>query len=242
MKLIISFSILFTLNLLGANFKIVTEHFPPYQIYKNNTLTGISVDLIQEIQTRLQTNYPIEVLAWNDAYQKTLKNKDYIIFSIGRTIDREKEFQWVGPINQIKYIFFKNSNNKIKIRNLSDAKAVDTILVSKNDLSHQVLSKLGFTNLTVVDYFSNEKNILKLANSDKNILWAAGHQSGLYKVHLLGQEEKVKATMTNKPVASTTLNIAFNKNVDSAIVKKWQDVLNEIKLDGTYQNIVNKYK
>ena len=241
MKLIISALLLLSVNLFGLNFKIVTEHFPPYQIYKNNTLTGISVDIIKEIQKRLQTDYPIEVLAWDDAYNKTLKNEEYIIFSIGRTIEREKKFRWIGPINNIKYVFFKNSNNKIRIKNLNDAKAVDAILVSRNDLSHQVLSKLGFTNLHVVDYFANEQNILQVASSDKNILWASGHQSGLYKIDLLGQEKKIKAEMTQNPVATTTLNIAFNKNANPEIVAKWQDVLNEIKLDGTYDKIVNKY-
>ena len=241
MKLILSFFIFFTLNLLGANFKIVTEHFPPYQIYKNNTLTGISVDIIQEIQKRLKTNYPIEVLAWSDAYHKTLHNKDYIIFSIGRTIQREQQFQWVGPINQIKYIFFKNSNNKIKIRNLDHAKAVDAILVSKNALSHQVLSGLGFTNLIAVDQFSNDNNIITLANSNNNILWAAGHQNGLYKVRLLGLENKIKPTTINNPVSTTTLNIAFNKNADSSVVTRWQTILNDIKKDGTYEKIVQKY-
>jgi len=242
MKLIIFILFFFTSTLFGEKFKIVTEHFPPYQIYKNNKLTGISIDIIQEIQKRLKTNYPIEVLAWSDAYERTLNNKDHIIFSIGRTIDREKKFQWVGPINQIKYVFFKNKQNKLEIRNLTDAKKVEAILVSKNDLSHQTLSGLGFTNLIVVDYFANEKNILRLANSNKNILWAAGHQSGLYKVNLLGLSKKIKATMTNKPVSTTTLNIAFNKDANPNIVQKWQDTLNEIKSDGTYEKIANRYK
>lgn len=243
MKLLFSLIFVFTIHLLAeSKYTIVTEHFPPYQIYKNNKLSGISVDIIKEIQKRSRSHFPIKVLPWNKAYTQTLKHKNYIIFSIGRTSAREKQFQWVGPITKLKYVFFKKTSDKKEIRNLYDARKAAGILVSKNDLSHQVLLRLNFTNLKVSKDISSDKNIETLVKSDKNLLWAADHLSGLYKIKRLGLQHQIKATMTHHPLAATTLNIAFNKNADKKLVKEWQRILNEIKKDGTYDKIINRYK
>jgi len=38
------------------------------------------------------------------------------------------------------------------------------------------------------------------------------------------------------------LYIAFNKNTPDTIIEKWQKALDDIKKDGTYQKILNKYR
>ena len=242
MKLLITLLFLFSFKLFAMDYKIVTEHFPPYQMYKDGKLSGISVDIVNEIQRRAQVNYPIEVLRWDDAYAKALTRDNYIIFSIGRTLSRENNFQWVGPISNLKYVFFKNRSNKIDIKNLEDAKQVTGILVNKNDLSHQVLLRLDFRNLIVVENASSDANIRALAQTNKNVLWAADEKSGLYKIKLLGLQNKIKATMTNKPISASTLNIGFHKNADPSIVKRWQKILLDMQEDGTFRNIVEKYQ
>lgn len=242
MKLLISsIFFLFTLELFATDYKIVTEHYPPYQIYENNKLSGISVDIVAEIQKRAGSKYPIEILPWSKAYTKALHNKDHIIFSMGRTLTREKHFQWVGPISNLKYVFFKNADNTRELRNIADAKKAAGILVSRNDLSHQVLLRLDFKNLIVVDDSGSEQNMRTLANVDKDIFWATDYISGLYKIERLGLKGKLKATLTNKPISASTINIAFNKDADPKMVEKWQKIFNEIKSDGTFKKILLKY-
>lgn len=242
MKLLLTIFFIFTIQLFAQNYKIVTEYFPPYQIYKNNKLSGINVDIVNEIQRRAGTHFPIEVLSWNEAYKQTLKNKNYIIFPIGRTQLRDKYFYWAGPIAKQKYVFFQKTADKTEIRTLNDAKKAKGILVSKNSLAHRVLLRLNFTNLIVVKNASSDKNIKTLAHINKNVLWAEDHSRGIYEIKHLGLNKKIKAMMTNHPLAMTTLNIGFNKNIDPKLVKKWQLILNEMKKDGTYDRIINKYK
>lgn len=242
MKKVILFFFFCSFVLNATELKIVTEHFPPYQIYKDGKLSGISVDIVKEIQKRISSNYKINVLSWDKAYNLTLNKDNYIIFSMGRTVNREKKFKWVGPISKLKYIFFKNAKNKINIRNFADAKKVDKILVTKNDVSHQILEELNFKNLKVSLSQNNNENIKELANSKENILWASDYASGLYKIKQLGYQGMIKPTMFGKPLAATTINIGFSKNIDNSIVKKWQESLNALKADGTYQRILNKYQ
>jgi polar amino acid transport system substrate-binding protein len=241
MKLLITIFSIFTVTLFAQNYTIVTTPFPPYQIYKNNKLSGISVDLINEIQRRAETKYPIEVLESEKAYAKTLDNENYIILSIGKTIARSNNLQWVGPIGTLKYVFFKNNINKHTIKTLYNAKQVDGILVSKDDIAHQVLLRLNFQNLIIVNDASSDKNIRTFTNLDKDIFWAADEKNGLYKIKHLGLEKKIKPIMTNKPISKSTLYIAFNKKADQKLVQRWREILNEIKKDGTYQRIIRKY-
>jgi polar amino acid transport system substrate-binding protein len=171
-----------------------------------------------------------------------LNSKNSGVFSTGRTKDRESSFKWIGPIGKTKYIFFTNVQNDYYIGNPNEAELkAKHILVSKNDVSHQILTNLGIKNLKVSDDKSSKENIQSVAK-DKDVLWASDYYSGIYKIRKLGLESKIKPMMSNRPFIATTMNIAFNINTDEKIIEDWSKALKEIIDDGTYAKIMQKYE
>ncbi len=228
--------------LFSADVKLYTEDFPPYQINENGKLSGIAIDVINEIKKRVKDDVSIELSDWNTSYNKALNNKNCGVFSTGRTPERENLFKWVGPIGKTKYIFFANAQNDLYIGNPNEAESkAKYILVSNNDVSHQVLSNLGIKNLKISQDKTNKENIQSIAN-DKSGLWASDFYSGIYKIRKLGLENKIKPMMYNRPFITTTMNIAFNKDSDEKVIENWTQALKEIVDDGTYAKIMQKYE
>merc|ERR1711879_76565 len=86
----------------------LTETWTPYQMETKDGLSGISVDLVREIQKRIGNKKEIKVFPWNRGYNLTLEKKGYALFLTTRSKKRENLFKWVGPISSMKLVFFKN--------------------------------------------------------------------------------------------------------------------------------------
>jgi polar amino acid transport system substrate-binding protein len=62
--------------LFSSDIKLYTEDFPPYQINENGKLSGIAIDVVNEIKNRVKDNISIEVSDWNSSYNKALNTKN----------------------------------------------------------------------------------------------------------------------------------------------------------------------
>lgn len=234
--------LIFCYSLYAAEIVLYTEDYPPYQMIENGKLSGIGVDVVNEIKKRVNDTVEIRLTKWDTAYKQALSSKNVGVFSTGRTQERENMFKWVGPIGKTKYVFFMNKNNNLYIGNPDEAsKKVKEILVGNNDVSFQVLSSLGIKNLKSSSDITAKENIHKIANNQAD-LWASDYYSGMYKINLYGYKDKIKPVMLNRPFLATTLNIAFNIGTDNDIIKRWSKTLDEIISDGTFDKIIKKYE
>ena len=120
MKKLLFLGLVCASTLFCADIKLYTEDFPPYQINENGKLSGIAIDIINEIKKRVKDDISIESNDWDTSYNKALNSKNSGVFSTGRTKDRESSFKWIGPIGKTKYIFFTNVQNDYYIGNPDD--------------------------------------------------------------------------------------------------------------------------
>lgn len=241
MKKLVSFIFLCSL-IFAQQIQPVTEILVPYQIKNGNRLSGISVDIVKEIQKRIGNHKKILVFPWNRAYMMTLKSNKFALFSTLRTEQRENLFKWVGPLLKVKVLMYKNKNNPKIYKTLEDAKKVKSIAVVKNDAIAQYLEKQGFKNLKV-GYSEEAKSFTgfeKVAKGEVE-LYPMNEISANYRIKELGLKDKVVPTKI-PPMIVKNLYIAFNKNTSDKVIQKWQKALDDIKKDGTYQKILDKYK
>ncbi len=218
----------------------LTETWTPYQMETKNGLTGISVDLIKEIQKRVGNTKEIKVFPWKRGYDITLNKKGYALFLTTKSKKREDLFKWVGPISSMRLVFFKNASRKdLKINSLKDAKKVDSIAVAQKTISHEKLTEYKFQNLKVNALANYSLTKLK---ENKVDLYPVEYHAFMYKLKKMGLDKKIIPVNMKEAIYESKLYIAFNKQTDNTIINKWQKVLDEIKSDGTYKQILNKYK
>lgn len=222
------------------NIQPLTETWTPYQMETKDGLKGISIDLVKEIQSRIGNSKKIQITPWNKGYDVTLNNSGYALFLTTRSKKREHLFKWVGPVSSVKLVFFKNKKrDDLHINTLEDAKKVQSIVVAKKTIANEKLLELGFKNLeinTLANY-----SLTKLLEN-KVDLYPVAYDGFLYKLKKLNLENKIVPVQMKQPIYESKLYIAFNINTDEKVINKWQKSLDDIKNDGTYQKILNRYK
>jgi len=227
--------------LFSESITIMTEVFPPFQIVNEGELTGgISVEIVRAIQKEVGNNSKIKVYPWSRGMKLLEKRKNYALFSTLRTKQRENKFKWVGPLAKMELVFFKKTNSKIKINSIDDAKKVSKIGVTNKVANYDILKAMGFKNLDVIKSGVDVKNIKKLIKGRID-LWPALKSTGIYNAKIMGYAGKIEP-IDNVTIFEGDLYIAFNKNTDDKIIKKWQSALDKLKENGTIKEIIKRYK
>ncbi|MBR7800868.1 substrate-binding periplasmic protein [Undibacterium fentianense] len=216
---------------------IYCEEDRPLQFYDaNRQLTGLSIEIVREIQKRIGNTDLIQVVPWSRGLDKINNNPNTILFSMARTPEREHSYQWIGPIMANVYGLYAKSDTDLEIHNLEEAKKIPLIGVYRNDIRDQTLTRMGFTNLDRAG--SNMSSFKKLMMG----------RISVYTDSRLGVESLAVASGYNAKdvklvfeLFKSELYIAVSLKTDRAIVERWNQALEAIKKDKTFARIQKKY-
>ena len=211
--------------------------YPPFMFKKDGKVAGVATEIVREIMKRLQVSYNIKSLPWKRAYSYLL-GEPVMVVMCTRTKDRENLFKWAGPIVNAPLVFFARKDSKIEIKSLEDAKKVNRIGLVHGYSVEKHLRQRGFTNIDTIGA-SEKTNPLKLMQGRID-LWATVDLVGIYNAKLQGiNPEDIKIVYVI--IKDQHKYIAFSKQVPDEIVQKWQDILDEMKQDGTFKKIFDKW-
>lgn len=231
------FFLFFLCNATGASeLHILTENLPPLNFVRDGKLIGPSVEIVQEILKRINSNEEIQVFPWARAYKMVLEQENIVLFGMTYTEDRRDKFHWVGPLATKRDILVGKKGTGIKIDTLNDAKKVNRIGTLRDDTREQFLKKNGFKNLESV---SDEQLNAKKLSLGRIDLWAY-KQPGLKTVcDLAGVNYDDLEEVYH--LRKIDVSIAFSKKTSEVIVKKWRDAFNDMIADGTVSEIWSKW-
>jgi polar amino acid transport system substrate-binding protein len=220
--------------------KVVTEDFGPYNYIENGEVKGFSTEITKEVLKRADLQYTLNLYPWSESYNIAQNQPNVLIYSIGRTLEREHLFKWVGSVVELEVYFYKLKNRvDIKINSLDDLRRYKLGVV-KDDLRHQFLSKVISTNkLNVVPTDANNLRLLfehkiDAFPCDEHVAYFISKQEGF-------AYNDIEKTLFMQEV-SVDLYLAFSMGTSDEIVTKCRKALEEIKKDGTYEKIKEKYK
>ncbi|MCG8572702.1 MAG: transporter substrate-binding domain-containing protein [Spirochaetes bacterium] len=238
-KFIITFSVLIFIlcSLQSQTLELFTEEDPPYSFTdQNGKPAGFGVEIVTEIQKRLKTNFPINIVPWTRAYKIITEENNKVVFTMTRTKERESLFQWIGPIVENDWVFVAKEGSGIHISCLDDAKKITRIGTVNNYAWTQYLEKQGFQNLEKVterklNIFKIEKNRIKVFvsadSSYKSAVLEGGYNPDDYEIIYRFN--------------TVQMYIAFSRNTKREVTKKWQSALDSMKKDGTFEKILKKW-
>ena len=236
------FVLTLAVNAQGTSIKVVTEEWPPYTCSKNGKIEGVVSEIIRAALDRSGLDYTIEVYPWARAYEMAKKEKNVLIYSIFKLPTREHLFKWIeiDGLSVNMYLFSPKHRTDIHLNELDDAKKYKIGVTRETSTHHFLLSK-GFTegvNLFPVN--SEEQNTLKsqpatmridLTTGDKLSLarWLklSGLPSDYWKEQVLLFQED--------------FYMAFGLRTSDEIVDKVHKAFHEIRDEGKFDAIVEKY-
>ena len=221
---------------LSAELTILTENLPPLNYLKDGILVGPSVEIVKEIQRRVDSHEQIKVYPWARAYKMALEDENVVLFGTTYTKVRHDKFKWVGPLATKRDILVAKKGSGIKINNLEDAKKVKRIGTLRDDTRERLLKRHGFTNLEPVS--DEQKNAKKLVLGRID-LWTY-KKPGLKTVcELAGVDYNEIEEVYH--LRKIDLMIAFSKKTSDSIVQNWRNAFNEMLADGTVLRIRKKW-
>ncbi len=218
------------------NLVFMTEDYPPANFLDHGVLKGYSVEILKLIWRQLgEKEQVINVYPWARGYYMIQNNSNHMLFTMGRTPDREKLFKWVGPISKSRYVLVGLKKKSFPLKKLGDAKKYK-IGVLRDDVGESELLKSGF-----------DKNSLELVNNlDQSIKMLNDGRVDLICINdrsffIIAEELKLNSALFT--IYLTVFNsrhyYAFNKNTSDKIIRKYQialDSLNQERLE-----ILKKY-
>ncbi len=225
-------SILFPALIKAASLEeitILTEEYPPYNyLDERGYLKGIAVDLLIKAYAKanieLNTD-DINIQPWPRSYRQLLKQTNTLLFSMTRNAQREKLFQWAGPISKTKISLIAKKNRNIVINGTPDLEKyiiggilediglqlVDSLLKNKKNLVSvpSPASLTGMLYLDRIDLWAYEENAANL------FLKRHGFDNELYQsVYTLSEAE---------------LFYAFSLKTDKKIVDRLQRAIDAVR-------------
>jgi polar amino acid transport system substrate-binding protein len=218
---------------------VVTEEYPPYNFQdpSSKKITGMGTEVVEEVLKRAKVDFKLDIFPWARAYQMAQEAPNVLIYSIGRNEKREALFKWVGVIAPYDvYLYKLKSRADVNAANVADVKKFKVGAV-RDDVRAQYLEKAG----VAVDLVTSDAlNTKKLASSriDMFPIDELGLVA-LYKREGIDPATVVKVIKLDE--LSAGLNMAFSQKTDDAIVKKVQAALEQVKSDGTFEKIRQKY-
>lgn len=215
----------------------MTEKLPPYAYFDNGELTGLSVEVVQEVFKILSYPGKIEVLPWARAYRTTLQQENSVLFSVARTPQRENLFKWAGPIIADTIYFYKKRGIDLEVKTIDDARNADFVLVTRDSIEDIILQSKGFTNLySTKDYAFALK---MLANGRGDLL-----PTGELLLPVTLEDSNISPELiinTHVKLSKSELYIAFSKDIPDREVKLWQDAIDKLIVSGRMDEIKRKY-
>jgi len=218
--------------------QLLSEYSPPRNYYtgsiNNYQVAGSSVDIVNEIQKKLGGYASsISMTSWVDGYATIQELPNSALFTTARTPEREKLFQWVGPIASMTPRFYTLKAANIIADTLEKAKALK-VSTPTQWYTYDYLKNSGFANIVTTYYPTDSFKQLLKGESDAIYIDAESID------WLCKETATPRDTIAQLSVETPTRQgyIAFSLNTPQKTVNDWQKALDAIKADGTFDRIL----
>lgn len=217
--------------------QLFTEVAPPFNYYSGSIvdpdIQGSSVEIVDAIQSRNDYASNVKITGWIDAYATVQYLPNSALFTTARTAEREGLFQWVGPIATLRGSFYTLRDSGITITTLEQAKALGSIATPSNWYTHDYLLANGFDNI-VATSFSPLDAFNQLLNGEVDALFM--YDEG---INWLCDATSTPTEDIVKQFEETYDEgyVAFSLTTPTSTVEQWQQNLDAMKQDGTFEGI-----
>ncbi len=207
---------------------IVTFIERPLIYQKANQPAGVVVELVSEMLERAKVGYTLKLMPPKRALLTTAENRNFCVFPIERSQEREAKFQWVSPVLISRHGFYSHPDKPVKLITLDDARPYKLGSYLGSGVG-EYLESFGFT----VEYAGrNELNARKLEKKRID-LWASDTLSASFLIN----DNRLAISDPELVFFTTVRAMGCNLSVDPAIVKRLQKTITAMYRDGTVGRI-----
>jgi polar amino acid transport system substrate-binding protein len=214
--------------------QIVSEENPTLNYTdKDGSLKGYAAEIVRAVMEDSGLDYQMAVKPWPRAFLEVQNTKDTLIYSLGRTAEREEQFIWIGKIITFKNFVYTlrkaDGANKISMDELKK----NNVAVLKNTMNYHYLRKNDFKNLVYVtsyehafkllergriNYFTS--SVIGIMQHIKNNNLDAKIVEPVMPLHKVNSDLYLAANIQTKPDTIKRIKASFQRIIDNGTYKK----------------------
>jgi polar amino acid transport system substrate-binding protein len=220
----------------AQNLTIYTEDWPPVSYQNGAKIEGMGVDVDDALQAKMGSAFPILMVPWARGYKALLEEPNVMLFSVGRSVEREKLMSLLGPIAVSSTSLYTRKGHAGQLLAMGDGILKLTVGAYRGSIFADTAKKKGFIN---IDLAANPKITANMLFAKRFDLWIEGSLAVPSIVKEAGHNvDEVEKVMV---LDSLELYLAFSSATQPSIIKAWEEALRALKKDGGFQKIHQRW-
>ncbi|MGP1485936.1 MAG: basic amino acid ABC transporter substrate-binding protein [Campylobacter sp.] len=235
MKKIFALILVGLTSLFANELKIGTAaNYPPFEfVDSSNKITGFDIDLVAEISKRAGFEYKLVNMSFDGLIPALKAGKiNAIISAMSATEDRRKSIDFSTPYYSTENIYLRKKGN--------------SEIADKQSLNGK---KIAVQQGTVQELAANKIDGAKVIPAEDSVPLIIGLKAGKFDAVILDSLVGYGFLKKNQDLeeffkeadGSEGFSLAFNKDKDTELIAKINTTLDEIKKDGIYDKLLEKY-
>ena len=215
---------------------ILTEENPPLSYAENGKITGFVTDVVNQLLKTTENEHAvIEIYPWARAYKMAKNKANILLYTTARTQKREAQFKWVGPVaKRTMWIWKLKKRKDIRIHNLDDVKNYSFSIVPNSAGANYLLDH-GFTKKQL-NYMPHDTQTMKTFLLERNEFVLKTKLSMSFSLRMLGKSMDIVEPVFQLQ-SEGDYYLAFSLGTPDNVVVTFQNALNELKKNGSYDRI-----
>ena len=189
------------------------EHKPQY-------IGGSSTVFVKKLLDKADVPYRMKLRKWTVSFDRAQNRPNYGVFSTPMTDEYKDKFEWIGPINQYKWVLMTKPDSGLNISSLSDLKDL-RVGGYKGSSVTKFLQSQGFK----VDALPTDTLNPRRLHEDMIDVWATTSDSA-YEIAENSGYAGVEPLMNLKTV---DLYLAINKGTPKPVLDRLRNAYEELK-------------
>jgi polar amino acid transport system substrate-binding protein len=221
----------------GKKYLIATDTtFAPFEFEDaKGKFVGIDMDLLAAIAKDQGFNYEIQVLGFNAAVQSLeSKQSDGVIAGMSITDERKKKFDFSDPYFDSGVVMGIAKTNSA-VKSYADLKGKQVAIKTGTEgasFAESIMNTYGFT----VAYFEDSANMYEDVKTGNSVACFED-----YPVLGYGISQGIPLKIVTPKEKGSSYGFAVNKGLNGDLLAKFNKGLADVKANGTYQAVLDKY-
>jgi ABC-type amino acid transport substrate-binding protein len=209
--------------------------FAPFEFQDiDGKFTGIDMDILEAVSEDQHFSYKLQVIGFNAAVQSLeSKQSDGVIAGMSITDERKKKFDFSDPYFDSGVVMGIGKNSTIT--SYSDLKGKKVAIKTGTEgasFAESIKDKYGFT----VAYFEDSANMYEDVRTGNSVACFEDYPVLGYAI-----SKNVGLKIVTQKEHGNSYGFAVNKGLNAELLAKFNKGLADIKANGKYQAILDKY-
>ena len=203
--------------------------------HKDGAVVGLATDYLKLVMDSSGYEYNLTLMPWNRAFKTAQEEKNTLLFSVARTAEREKQFNWLFQIKEIQYYLYGLSTNESDYTE-EDVCKTRKIAVVRDDVTHDYLKRNNCGKLILAQSYKQLDSLLARGRVDFIASSALGMKYFIQRHAHSSQDFYAHKKLDG---LSTALYFAMNIESDVTVVQELQALFSQFTNHSAYDAIVN---